>query len=343
VNKIVKKPAVKNFKNTGKRDFLTVRDLSAEELEHIFKRAAAYKRMGARPLASMGVRPLASMGVRPLAVVLPLAGMSIGLIFEKASTRTRISFEVGVYQLGAQPIYIKPEDSQMGRGETVADTARVFSRYLHGVIIRTFEHSLIEEFARHASIPVINGLTDTHHPCQALADAMTIFERKGAFKGVKVVYVGDGNNVANSLIEISARLGMDLTVACPKGYEPDDEILKAAKKEHKSIRITNDPVKAAKGADVLYTDVWVSMGDNKINAARKRQALKKYQINDKLLEAAAPDVIVLHCLPAHRGQEITDEVMDGPQSAVFDQAENRLHTQKAVLEMFMSPDAGTGN
>jgi ornithine carbamoyltransferase len=263
--------------------------------------------------------------------------MSVGLIFFKASTRTRISFEVGVHQLGAQPIYIKPEDSQMGRGESIADTARVFSRYLHGVVIRTFEHSLIEEFARHASIPVINGLTDTHHPCQALADAMTIFERKGAFKGVKVVYVGDGNNVANSLIEISARLGMDLTVACPKGYEPDEGILKAAKKEHKGIRIMNDPVKAAKGADVLYTDVWVSMGDNKVNAARKKQALKKFQINDKLLEAAAPDAIVLHCLPAHRGREITDEVMDGPQSAVFDQAENRLHTQKAVMEMIMAP------
>jgi ornithine carbamoyltransferase len=277
---------------------------------------------------------------------MPLAGMSIGLIFEKASTRTRISFEVGVHQLGAQPIYIKPEDSQMGRGETVADTARVFSRYLHGVVIRTFEHSRIEEFARHAVFPVINGLTDTHHPCQALADAMTILERKGALKGVRVVYVGDGNNVANSLIEISARLGMDLTVACPKGYEPDEGILKAARKEHKGIRITNDPVKAAKGADVLYTDVWVSMGD-KVYISRKRQALRKYQINEKLLAAAAPDAIVLHCLPAHRGQEITDEVIDGPQSAVFEQAENRLHTQKAVLEMFMAPhyiiDAGTGN
>ena len=221
----------------------------------------------------------------------------------------------------------------MGRGETLSDTAAILSRYLHAIVIRTYEHARVEEIASHATVPVINGLSDTHHPCQALGDMLTIIERKGRLSGVKLAYIGDGNNVAHSLIEASVMGGMELTLACPAGYEPDPGILKRAEAEGK-VRLTHDPREAAAGADVLYTDVWVSMGMED-EAAERRKIFAPFQINSALVSVAAPDAIVMHCLPAHRGEEITDEVMDGPRSAVFDQAENRLHAQKALLEFLI--------
>jgi len=299
-----------------KRDFLTLWDLSTEEINTILKRASEFKS-------------------GKDANTCPLIGKSIGLLFEKASTRTRISFQVGIYQLGAQAIYLNPKDIQLGRGETIEDTARVLSRYLHGIVIRTFAHKTIEEFAKNASIPVINGLTDLHHPCQALADFLTIMEQKGRLKGIRLCYIGDGNNVANSLIEAASRAGMDIVLSCPKGYKPDAEILERARRESKNnIQLIDDPLEAASTADVLYTDVWVSMGQEE-DTKKRIKVFKQYQINKKLLARARPDAIVMHCLPAHRGEEITDEVIDGPHSVVFDQAENRLHTQKALLEMLI--------
>jgi len=299
-----------------KRDFLTLWDLSSEEINKLLKRAIDMK-----------------SGVD--ACKCPLIGKSVGLLFGKASTRTRVSFEVGIYQLGAHPIYLNPNEIQIGRGETISDTARTLSRYLNAVVIRTFGHDVLEEFASQASIPVINGLSDTHHPCQALGDLMTILEKKGRLKGIHIAYVGDGNNVANSLIEAASRMEMNLTAACPEGYEPDAGALEKARASAKSeIIVLRDPKEAAGRADVIYTDVWVSMGQEK-KTEEKKKRLKNYQLNDKLLSCAKKDVIVLHCLPAHRGEEITDEVMDGPQSAIFDQAENRLHAQKALLEMLV--------
>lgn len=296
-----------------KRDFLTVRDLSFEELDYLIKRAINLKK-----------------GID--ANKCPLIGKSIGLLFEKASTRTRISFEVGIYQLGAQAIYMNPKEIQIGRGETLHDTAKVMSRYLHGIIIRTFKHQTVEEFAKYSSVPVINGLSDKHHPCQALADLMTILERKGRLEGINMAFIGDGNNVANSLIEAAAMSKMRIKIGCPKGYEPASDVLKHAREY---VEVINDPFKAVEDADVLYTDVWVSMGQEK-EAKTKKRKFKKYQINQEILKFAKKDAIVLHCMPAHRGEEITDEVMDGKQSVVFDQAENRLHSQKALLEFLMS-------
>jgi ornithine carbamoyltransferase len=230
---------------------------------------------------------------------------------------------------------MSPAELQLGRGETLADTARTLSRYLDGVVIRTFGHPGLKEFSAHSGIPVINGLSDTHHPCQALADLMTIFEKKGGFKGLKVAFIGDGNNVCNSLIESAALMEFDLTVACPEGFGPDPEVLENAKSYSKSeIVILREPKEAAGMADVVYTDVWVSMGQEKEGEVKKGK-FQGYQINNRLLSCSKKDVTVLHCLPAHRGEEITDEVMDGPNSAVFDQAENRLHTQKALLEMLI--------
>jgi ornithine carbamoyltransferase len=308
----VKKKALKI-----KRDLLTLSDLSSGEITGILRKA-------------MDLKTGKDAGR------CPLIGRSIGLLFEKVSTRTRVSFEVGIYQLGAQSIYLNHRDIQIGRGETIHDTAKVLSRYLDAIVIRTFSHDMITEFASHAGIPVINGLSDLHHPCQALADLMTILDHTGRLKGIRVAYIGDGNNVANSLIEASALAGVHLAVACPKGYEPDKEVLKKADAYRKGgIAVTNDPIEAASNADVLYTDVWVSMGQEK-EAAQKRAKFKKYQLNSALLSHAKKHAIVLHCLPAHRGEEITDEVIDGPQSAVFDQAENRLHTQKALLEFLLT-------
>lgn len=300
-----------------KRDFLAIHDLAKDEAEHLLKRALALK-SGADPHKC------------------PLIGKSVGLFFEKPSTRTRVSFEVGIYQLGGQSLYLNPKEIQLGRGETIADTARVLSRYLTSIVFRTYRHATIEEFASFATVPVINGLSDLHHPCQALADLMTIMERKGTLKGVRLAYIGDGNNVANSLIEASALTGIDMVLACPEGYNPDLDILRKAQgSAGGSITIVSDPIRAVTDADVIYTDVWVSMGQEK-EAEKKVTQLADYQINSALLSHARKDAIVLHCLPAHRGQEITDNVMDGPQSAVFDQAENRLHTEKALLEFLVA-------
>ncbi|MDI6801482.1 MAG: ornithine carbamoyltransferase [Thermodesulfovibrionales bacterium] len=303
-----------------KRDFLTIWDLSKEEIEALLKRTQELK-----------------SGVD--ANKCPLIGKSIGMFFEKPSTRTRVSFEAGIYQLGAQSIYLNPNELQLGRGETIADTARVLSRYLSGIVLRTYSHSTIEEFASHATVPVINGLSDLHHPCQALADIMTIFEKKGRLKGVRLAYIGDGNNVANSLIEASAKTGIELIIACPEGYEPNPDILDRArsfinKEAEGDIIILRNPKEAAGRADVIYTDVWVSMGQEH-EAEKKKSKFKNYQVNKELLQCAKKDVIVLHCLPAHRGEEITDEIMDSPNSAVLDQAENRLHTEKALLEFLI--------
>jgi len=267
----------------------------------------------------------------------PLIGKSIGLIFEKASTRTRVSFEVGIYQLGAQAIYMNPNEIHLGRGETIHDTARVLSRYLSAVVIRTFNHDTLLDFAASSSIPVINGLSDLYHPCQALADLMTVLEKKGRLKDIHLAYIGDGNNVAHSLIEAASKMNINLTIACPEGFDPDSKILREAKTVAKSeIKIVRDPKEAADRADVLYTDVWVSMGQEK-EAGEKKKKFRRYQLNNRILSCAKKDAIVLHCLPAHRGEEITDDVIDGPRSAVFDQAENRLHTQKALLEFLVAP------
>ncbi len=299
-----------------KRDFLRVMDLTSDELHSILKRAVELKK-----------------GVDKSRC--PLIGKSIGLLFEKPSTRTRVSFDTGIYELGGHPVYMTPQEIQLGRGETVEDTARVLSRYLHAIAIRTFSHENLERFARYATIPVINALSDLHHPCQILADLMTIYEKKGRLEGIKIAYIGDGNNVANSLIEGSALMGLNITVACPEGYEPDGDVLEDARRVSRSdIIIVRDPREAAGMSDVIYTDVWVSMGQEK-DAESKKKRFKNYQVNDSIVECAKKDVIVMHCLPAHRGEEITDSVIDGPHSVVWDQAENRLHTQKALLEFLL--------
>lgn len=263
-----------------------------------------------------------------------LSGLTLGLIFEKPSTRTRVSFEAGMNQLGGQALFLPSEKIQLSRGESLADTALVLSRYLDGLVVRTFEQATLEEWARHATIPVINGLTDLCHPCQALADLMTITEHKGQLRGLKLTYVGDGNNMANSLIEASAKVGMHISVGCPFGYTPDQGIVDRAREEATqtggSVEITPDPTLAAKGADVLYTDVWTSMGQEE-EQEKRLKAFAPYQLNEALLAVAKRDAIILHCLPAHRGEEITAQVIDGPHSAVLDQAENRLHIQKAIL------------
>lgn len=270
-----------------------------------------------------------------------LKGKTLVMIFSKASTRTRVSFETGFFQLGGHPIYLNDSSSQVGRGEPVRDTARVLSRFADGIMIRTFSHDAVKELAEFASIPVINGLTDLEHPCQALTDLFTIMEHKEVLKGRKLVYVGDGNNMTNSLMVACAKVGMNMVCACPKGYQPDLKIFREACEEAKktgcTIEIEEDLFEAAKGADVLYTDVWASMGQEGEQSIRK-EALGDYQINAELLKVARPDAIVLHCLPAHRGEEITEEVIEGPHSVVFDQAENRLHVQKAIMALLMSDE-----
>ncbi|NRG43630.1 ornithine carbamoyltransferase [Bacillus sp. CRN 9] len=264
----------------------------------------------------------------------PLKGKILGMIFEKSSTRTRVSFEAGMLQLGGHALYLNSQDMQLGRGETIADTAKVLSNYVDAIMIRTFSHDIIEELAEHATIPVINGLTDLYHPCQALADLLTIKEIKGTIEGIKCVYVGDGNNVAHSLMIAAAKVGMDMTIACPKGYEPDESVVKMAKgfaaESGAAIVVDHDVNKAVKGADVIYTDVWTSMGQEEENEWRL-QAFKDYQVNAALVQQAKDDYLFLHCLPAHRGEEVSAEVIDGDHSAVFQQAGNRLHAQKALL------------
>lgn len=267
----------------------------------------------------------------------PLKGKTLAMIFEKSSTRTRVSFEVAMYQLGGFPLYLSTSDLQLGRGELIEDTSRAMTRYVDGVMIRAREHQDVVKFSIHSRVPVINGLTNLEHPCQSLADMLTILEWKGTFN-VKMVYVGDGNNVVNSLLLAAAVLGMDFTVACPPSYEPRPEIikkaLKIAEKTGSNLEVTHQLQEAVKNADVLYTDVWVSMGDEE-TAEQRLKDLQAYQINTELLELANPEAMVLHCLPAVRGQEITEEVLNSPQSAVWDQAENRLHVQKALLYLLL--------
>jgi ornithine carbamoyltransferase len=258
-----------------------------------------------------------------------LAGKTLGLIFEKASTRTRVSFEVGMYQLGGLPIFLSADDLQIGRGEPVQDTARVLSRYLSGIMIRTFKQSEVEALAANGTIPVINGLTDYSHPCQVLADLMTVREYKGALEGLKLCFIGDGNNMMNSLIVGGLKMKMEVSVACPSGYKPAQDVLDFAV-THPAFSMTQDPVEAARGADVVITDVWASMGEE-AEAEKRRRDFAGYQINEEVLKAAKPDAIVQHCLPAHRGEEITEEVFESHSKEIFDEAENRLHAQKAVL------------
>jgi ornithine carbamoyltransferase len=296
------------------RDYTRVADFSAAELELVLELA---ERMKAAP--------------REEQLVLP--GRSLGMIFQKPSTRTRVSFEVGVAQLGGYALYLRADDLQLGRGETIRDTATVLSRYLDGILIRTFAQSDVEELAEHAAIPVINGLTDETHPCQALADMLTIKERLGRLEGVRVVYLGDGNNVCSSLMVAAARLGSSFVAATPPGYEPDEPAVATARASAE-VEIVNDPVAAVRGADVLYTDVWTSMGQEDERERRLRD-LAGFGITQELLAQAGNGAIVLHCLPAHYGEEITEEVLYGPQSAVWDQAENRLHAQKALMALLI--------
>ncbi|MGG2952337.1 ornithine carbamoyltransferase [Geobacillus stearothermophilus] len=299
------------------RDFLTLLDFSTEEILDLLALAADLK---AKQKAGVSYTPL--------------SGKTMAMIFEKPSTRTRVSFEVGMIQLGGQAMYLNGNDLQLGRGETIADTARVLSQYVDVIMIRTFAHQKVEELAEYASVPVINGLTDDDHPCQALADLLTIYEVKKTFQGVKLAYVGDGNNVANALLVAAAKVGMDVAIACPPGYEPKAEYVEAAcrigEQTGAAVTVTHDPLVAVAGADAIYTDVWTSMGQES-ESAERLQVFQPYQVNEELVKAAKPDYLFLHCLPAHRGEEVTAGVMDGPNSVVFEQAGNRLHAQKAIL------------
>jgi ornithine carbamoyltransferase len=297
------------------RSFTRVSDWSRDELLRVLDLADELKRLQA--------------GRQPHHL---LPGRTLGMIFQKPSTRTRVSFEVGIYQLGGAGLYLSANDLQLGRGETIKDTAVVLSRYLDAIMIRTFAQADVEELAAHASIPVINGLTDSAHPCQALADVMTIRERFGSFDGIKVVYLGDGNNVCASLMVACAKLGMDFVAATPPDYRPAEGAVAIARAEGHSLELLDDPVAAVNGADVLYTDVWTSMGQD-AERERRLKDLAGYGIDDSLLARAGPQAIVLHCLPAHYGEEITEEVLYGTQSAVWDQAENRLHAQKALMAL----------
>jgi ornithine carbamoyltransferase len=299
------------------RDFLRVNDWAPDELLFVLELA---DRLKARQREHIDHRHL--------------EGRTLGMIFQKPSTRTRVSFEVGMFHLGGTALYLAAGDLQLGRGETIKDTARVLSRYLDGIMIRTFAQADVDELAAHADIPVINGLTDEFHPCQALADVMTIRERFGEFDGVRVAYLGDGNNVCHSLMVACAKLGMDFVAATPEGYEPGETVVgwarEAAEASGGSVELGHDPRAAAQGADVLYTDVWTSMGQEEDRDRRVRD-LEAYRIDDVLVALASERAIVLHCLPAHYGEEITEEVLYGPRSAVWDQAENRLHSQKALM------------
>jgi ornithine carbamoyltransferase len=264
-----------------------------------------------------------------------LKNRTLAMLFEKSSTRTRISFEVAMTELGGHGIFLNYRDVQLGRGESIADTARVMSRYVSAIMARVYKHETLIELSKNSTVPVINGLSDIEHPCQLLSDLLTIREYKGKFKGLNFSWIGDGNNVCNSAILACALTGMRITVACPEGYEPREEIVMKAKELGGNINIIREPGKAAKNADIIYTDVWVSMGDEDEYDQRLHD-FRRYQINSKLLEQAKHDVIVLHCLPAHRGEEITADVVEGPHSAIFDQAENRLHAQKALLLKLLS-------
>lgn len=302
------------------KDLISIKDLSVSEIEEIFKLAERLKREGKDTGA------------------LPLKARTLGLIFEKPSLRTRVSVEVAMAQLGGCAIYLGPDEIRLGQRETTKDVARTLSRYLDGIMARTFKHQDILELAKYSTVPVINGLSDLSHPCQALADIFTIKEKFGRTKGIKVAFVGDGNNVCNSLLYGCSKLGIDLSVATPKGYEPDKEIYNEAQEFAKSsgakIERHNDPEKPVYDADVIYTDVWTSMGQEKEKRVRAR-AFKGFQVNSKLCSKAKGVYFIMHCLPAHRGEEITDECLDGPHAIVFDQAENRLHVIKAILLLLL--------
>lgn len=301
-----------------KKDLLSIYDLSRGDIDGILTRAAALK----TDFKSGG-------GVRSL------TGKTLAMIFDKSSTRTRVSFEAGINQLGGAAVFLSRRDIQLDRGETVTDTAQVLSRYVDGIVIRTYAQDLVETFARFAAIPVINGLTDLLHPCQVLSDLFTIVEVKGGYEGIVVAYVGDGNNMANSWINAAAKLPFRLRLACPEKYDPDGAILARGLSEAAGrITMTRSPQEAVQGADVIYTDVWASMGQE-AEAEERSLVFRPYQVNASLLDLAAADVVVMHCLPAHRGEEITADVIDGNKSIVFDQAENRLHVQKAIMEIFM--------
>ncbi|MEN8699039.1 ornithine carbamoyltransferase [Bacillus infantis] len=299
------------------KDFLTLADFSKDTILGLVQKARKMKN------ASLLGKDSKSLN-----------GKILGMIFEKPSTRTRVSFEAGMIQLGGSALYLNSNDLQIGRGETVADTAKVLSQYVDAIMIRTFSHGMVEELALHADIPVINGLTDLYHPCQALADLLTIHEVKGRLEGLKLVYAGDGNNVAHSLMIAAAKVGMNMTIAAPPGYEPQEKVLALAKQFGKEtgaeIEVVNDPFEAAAGADILYTDVWTSMGQEQENAERLK-IFKSYQVNGQLAASAKQDYTFLHCLPAHRGEEVAADIIDGSHSAVFQQAGNRLHAQKALL------------
>ena len=303
------------------RDFLALADYTPEEIMRLIEFGIELKR---KQKAGEAYRPL--------------AGKTLAMIFEKSSTRTRVSFEVGMLQLGGHALFLSKNDIQLGRGETIADTARTLSLYVDGIMIRTFAHKNVVELARNATVPVINGLTDLSHPCQALTDYMTIYEKKGRLEGLKIAYIGDGNNMVHSLMVGGTKLGLHVAVASPAGYEPDAEIvgiaLDTARATGGKYTFHYDPKEAIQDADIVYTDVWASMGQEAEQQERE-QAFKSYQVNTELTKYAKPDYLFLHCLPAHRGEEVTPEVIDGPHSVVFDQAENRLHAQKAILAALM--------
>ncbi|UYO36542.1 ornithine carbamoyltransferase [Bacillus zhangzhouensis] len=299
------------------KDFLSLKDFSIHEIAYLIEKAEEMKQNPYQDL---------------------FKGKTLAMIFEKSSTRTRVSFEAGMTQLGGHALFLSSNDLQIGRGETISDTAQVLSGYVNGIMIRTFEHEKVDELAQYASIPVINGLTDYSHPCQALADLFTIKETKGTLKGIKVAYIGDGNNVAHSLMVGCAQLGCDILVASPKGYEPLQEVTDTAREFAKQsgaeVSVTTDPVAAVQNADVIYSDVFTSMGQE-AETEKRLAEFKEYQVNEELMSHAAKDYMFLHCLPAHRGEEVTADIIDGPHSKVFQQAENRLHVQKALMKELM--------
>jgi ornithine carbamoyltransferase len=307
--------------NIKGKSLASLADLTKEEIEGILKTSELLKLQSLRGQE------------HPL-----LKGKTLAMIFEKPSTRTRVSFEVGMWQLGGYALYLSASDLQLGRGEAIADTAQVLSRYVDGIMARVFSHQTILDLIKYSKVPVVNGLSDFSHPCQGLADLFTIYEKKGYLSGLKFAYVGDGNNVAHSLIYGCSKVGIDIAVASPKGYEPNPKVVsegrEEAKRKGKLVTVTNDPVEAVLGADVVYTDVWASMGKEKEHEERVK-LFKPYQVNAELVKQAKEDYIFMHCLPAHRGEEVTDEVADSKNSVIFDQAENRLHTQKALMALIM--------
>jgi len=300
------------------RHFISLLDISSDEARHILKRASAIKAM-----------------LRDGKTFHPLAGKTLGMIFDKASTRTRVSFETGMFQLGGHALYLNSNDTQLGRGEPVEDAARVLSRMLDGVVIRTFGHDIIQRFAKYSSVPVINALTDLTHPCQVLADVLTFEEHRGSIEGKTVAWIGDGNNMAHSWINGSVSFGYRLNIACPEGYTPDEKLLAAARELGAGVSLTDDPLVAARDADLVTTDVWASMGQEDEQAKREK-AFDTYQVNSRVMLEAQPDALFMHCLPAHRGEEVSADVIDGKQSVVWDEAENRLHAQKGLLEFLLA-------